>query len=347
MREHTPPGADTDPFSAHLDRAWELLDRGDVTGAATAADSAARHAPSAPELLTLQGAIAAACGDTDAALEHYAAAMEADPDYASPLLQTAELYLYSLDDPERALELVRRARDLVNEDDELADAVLLTAEAELALDHREAAANELDELNGVSIDEPTLHCRAGQLSLDLDLLDGAARHFRAAIGLDRELPDAHHGLGLVCEARGDGAGMRKAWLQTRKYDLQSPRAPWHVSESEFENIAEAAFASLPDEVKQHLHNVPILICDYPSIEIVAEGNDPRMLGFFTGIPLGEKSNVGGGQVQPDCVFLYQRNIENACRSGDDLEHEIHVTLWHETAHFFGLEDDDLDGLGLG
>ncbi len=336
-----------DRFEAHLDRAWELLDRGDVTGATVAADSAAEVAPKAPELLTLQGAIAAAAGDTDEALELYRAAMDEDPDYASPLLQTAELHLYSLDDPQQALELALRARDLAEVSDERADSVLLAAEAQLSLEDFDAARTTVGELREATFDEAPLHCRAGQLLLDLELPDEAERHFRAAVALDAELPDAHHGIGLACEARGDTAGMRQAWLHARKYDLQSPRAPWHISQNEFEAVAEAAFATLPDAVKQHLHNVPILICDYPSIEVVAEGNDPRMLGLFAGIPLSEKSNVGGGQIQPDCVFLYQRNIENACRGGDELEREIHITLWHETAHFFGLDDGELGKIGLG
>jgi len=273
--------------------------------------------------------------------------MDEDPDDASPLLQTAELHLYSLDDPQESLELALRARDLAEVPDERADAVLLAAESQLALEDLDAARVTLAELRQSSFDEAALHCRAGQLFLDLELHDEAERHFRAAVDLDAELADAHHGIGLARETRGDMEGMRQAWLQTRTYDLQTRRVPWHISEDEFEAVAEAAFASLPDAVKQHLENVPILICDYPAIEIVAEGNDPRMLGLFIGVPMGEKSNVGGGQTGPDCVFLYQRNIENACRGGEELEREIHITLWHETAHFFGLDDGELGEIGLG
>ena len=149
MRESSsPPSPDTDPLAAHLDRGWELLDRGDVNGATLAANTASEWGPQSPELLTLRGAIAAATGDIDAAIELYGAAIESDPDYASPILQSAELHLYSLDEPGRALELAARAAELAEEDDEHADALLLTAEAEHALGRADAAARTLAELEG-------------------------------------------------------------------------------------------------------------------------------------------------------------------------------------------------------
>jgi predicted Zn-dependent protease with MMP-like domain/Flp pilus assembly protein TadD len=345
---HPPvPLTDADVVAVHLDRAWDHLDRGELAAAVRSADTAAECAPELPEVRTLQGAIAAAHGDTHGALAHYAAAIEADPDYPSPILQSAELYLYSLDEPDRARELVDRARELVEEDDELADAVLLTAEIELARGDADAARAAMQDLRGVSIAEPALHCRAGQMWFDLDELEEADRHFQAAIAEDESLADAHHGLGLVGEARGDVAAMRHAWLTTRKLDLESPPAPWHIEAAEFESIAETALAELPERVRALLENVPIMVVDYPSVEIIAEGHDPRMLGFFAGVPYPEKPNVGGGQTHPDCVFLYQKNIENACRGREELIREIRITLWHETAHFFGLDDEQLGEIGLG
>jgi predicted Zn-dependent protease with MMP-like domain len=86
--------------------------------------------------------------------------------------------------------------------------------------------------------------------------------------------------------------------------------------------------------------------DFPSIEIIAEGNDPRMMGFFSGVPYPEKSNLGGAP-HLDCVFLYQRNIERMCRSREETAKEIRITLLHETGHFFGLSEEELEEMGLG
>ncbi len=285
-------------------------------------------------------------GDTTGALAAYRDAMAAGPDDAIPVLKTAELHLYSLDEPDEALALARRASDLAADDDDAAEAALISAEAELALDREDDAREALALLADLHVQDPSVHCRAGEILLDLGELDRAEQHYRAAISGDPELADAHHGLGSVCEARGDMPGARQAWLTTRKLDVSAPHAPWAISEDEFERVAEHAFDRLPKDVRTRLVNVPILVSDYPSVEIVADGNDPRMLGFFTGVPMGEKENVGASPTGPDCIFLYQRNIENACAGPDDLEREIAITLWHETAHFFGLDDDDLVPLGL-
>ena len=49
----------------------------------------------------------------------------------------------------------------------------------------------------------------------------------------------------------------------------------------------------------------------------------------------------------DAIHLFQRNLEAAAGSREELEDEIRITVLHETAHFFGLEDDDLEAIGLG
>lgn len=338
---------DTDRLAAHLDRGWELLERGDALGASNAADKAEKAAPGAPETHTLRGAIAAQLGDPEQAAEHFRAAMKADPEYPAPILQSAELALYSLDDPAEGLKLAQRAAEVAEDDADLADAVLLIADAQLTLERPADAAGTMAELDGISVEDPSVHVRAGQLWLDMNDARRACAHFRKAVDLDPELADAHHGIGLACEALGDHRTMQQAFLETRRLDLVQPHAPWHMSEAEFQAIADHAMEALPPQARELLVNVPILIADYPAAEIVAEGYDPRMLGFFSGVPYPEKMNVGGGAPQPDCVFLYQRNIESHCADRDELEREIAITLWHETAHFFGLDDDDLDEIGLG
>jgi len=112
-----------------------------------------------------------------------------------------------------------------------------------------------------------------------------------------------------------------------------------------EHVAEDALAELPERIRKLLENVPIVASDYPSIEIVAEGNDPRMLGFFSGVPYPEKSSLGGVP-HLDCVFLYQQNIERMCRGRAEATKEVRTTLLHETGHFFGMSEDDLSAVGL-
>jgi predicted Zn-dependent protease with MMP-like domain len=205
----------------------------------------------------------------------------------------------------------------------------------------------MDQVEELSVSDPVLLTRAGQVYLELDDGDQAERAFLAAVDEDPSQADAHHGLGLLYEQRGDREAMIKAWRDTRRLDELTPPPPWHISAEEFERVAEQAMAELPGEVLSRLENVPILIEDLPGEHLVREGYDPRLLGLFSGVPLPHKSHADGQVPVIDAVHLYQRNIERQSAHRDQLLDEIRITVLHETAHFFGLEDEDLDELGLG
>jgi predicted Zn-dependent protease with MMP-like domain len=136
----------------------------------------------------------------------------------------------------------------------------------------------------------------------------------------------------------------------RKLDLADPAPPWAITAEEFGVVADAAVAELPPRIRKLLENVPILASDYPSEDFIVDGGDPRVLGFFDGLPYPEKANAlgvggaGGGHL--DCINLYQRNIERMCRSREEVEDEVRVTVLHETAHFFGMSEEDLEAIGL-
>mgnify|MGYP001602101261 FL=1 len=65
------------------------------------------------------------------------------------------------------------------------------------------------------------------------------------------------------------------------------------------------------------------------------------------MPYPEKSSVTGAIPHLDAIHLYQRNIERVCRSRDEVASEIRTTVLHETGHFFGLSEEDLEEMGLG
>jgi predicted Zn-dependent protease with MMP-like domain len=330
-----------------LDEAWTFLEDGDVDAAEAACARAELNKTDASEVLLLRGAIAAARDDIDAALGFLGQASAAAPDDPRPLLQLAELQLYAKDDPHAAIPLCARALEVASDEEELADATLLKAEAELTAADEAAARTTLAELDDIDLGDPDLWVRAGELRFALEDDSGAERAFRAAIDEDPDHGDAVHGLGLVYEARGDREGMISAWLDTRRLDMALPLPPWHLSATEFEAIAEAAMEELPERVIQLLENVPVLIDDAPPEELVREGHDPRLLGLFSGVPLPGKDALSQPGPMLDSIHLYQRNLERSVASRDELEDEIRITVLHETAHFFGLEDHDLEAIGLG
>lgn len=329
-----------------LDRGWDLLRKNDFDGARAAAEEARRIEPRSGEPVTLLGAIAAAGGDVDGALELYRRAGQLDPDYVAPFIYASEIRAFEREEYEEALRLVARALDVAEEEEDFVDALLLKAEICIAQGDAQTAVETLDELPPTQLPDETLELRAGRAFLDLGELEAAEDHFQQTIVLDPKNADAYHGLGMVYEEQDDTRAMVKAWLRVRELDLEDAGVPWTMTQEEFEGIGEHALEELPERIAKLLENVPIVAADYPSIEIVAEGNDPRMLGFFSGVPYPEKSHLGGAP-HLDCVFLYKLNIERMAKDKDEATKEVRITLLHETGHFFGLSEEELEEMGLG
>mgnify|MGYP001615919679 CR=1 FL=1 len=341
------PNSDQDELAKCLERAWAALEAGDPTAATRAADEAVRLAPEDPEALTARGVARTANGDDEAALVDFRLALEIDPEFAAPALYAAEILVDPERDPEEALRLAETALEVAEAEEDFIDAVLIRAQALLHLGRNDEARSALAELPPVELPDAEHHLRAAWLLLDLGVLDDTEHHLRHALSLNPESADAYHAIGLVAEARDHYEAQIKAWLRTRELDLAEPAPPWSVSPAQFEAIAEEALAELPERARALLANVPIVAEDVPSVDVVAEGYDPRLLGLFSGVPYPEKSSVTGAIPHLDAIHLYQRNIERVCRSRDEVESEIRTTVLHETGHFFGLSEEDLEEMGLG
>jgi predicted Zn-dependent protease with MMP-like domain len=138
-----------------------------------------------------------------------------------------------------------------------------------------------------------------------------------------------------------------AWQEVRRLDLaaasSSPDGPLTISEDDVEQIALQTLAELPPQIREKLEHVPILIDDVPSEALVADGVDPRLLGLFQGTPMPDD-----GALAPTItnILLFRTNLARACVDADHLAEEIRITVLHETAHYFGLDEADLEALGL-
>jgi predicted Zn-dependent protease with MMP-like domain len=71
-----------------------------------------------------------------------------------------------------------------------------------------------------------------------------------------------------------------------------------------------------------------------------------ILGLYDGVALTERGQYGFGEM-PDRIVLYREPLLAICDTLDDLHDEIHITLVHEIAHFYGIDDDRLHELGWG
>jgi len=194
--------------------------------------------------------------------------------------------------------------------------------------------------------DPSFHVRAGDACFDLGKMADAELHYRSALLRDPASADTLHRLGMVYADTGRDREMIEVWIQVRRLDEQSPRAPWAVSEDDFAEIAEDTLGRLPAEVKAKLVNLPLVVTDMPTEGMIRDGVDPRILGMITGVPLSEKGMLDDGTPTLDCVQLYQSNIERFSGSPEQVREEIAKTVVHEVMHYFGLTEEDLERWGL-
>lgn len=111
-----------------------------------------------------------------------------------------------------------------------------------------------------------------------------------------------------------------------------------LSHEEFEKLVVAELDLLPDDMVDGLENVVFLVEDRP------EDGSLELLGIYDGAPVTERDRYGFGEL-PDRIVLYREPHLAACDTTAELRDEIHVTLVHEIAHYFGIDDAELHRLG--
>jgi predicted Zn-dependent protease with MMP-like domain len=114
-----------------------------------------------------------------------------------------------------------------------------------------------------------------------------------------------------------------------------------VSLEEFEELVGDALDSVPDELMRLLDNVAFFVEDEPPAD------DPDLLGVYEGTPLTERDAGWASGSLPDRIVLYQGPLQRMCTDREDLREEIAVTVVHEIAHHFGIDDAALHDLGWG
>ncbi|MFE4950699.1 metallopeptidase family protein [Leifsonia sp. NPDC056665] len=114
--------------------------------------------------------------------------------------------------------------------------------------------------------------------------------------------------------------------------------PLHLDADAFETLVTDELDRLPDEMVDGLDNVVFVIEDRP------EDGSLDLLGLYDGVALTERDAYGFGEM-PDRIILYREPLLSICADEDELRDEVHVTLVHEIAHYYGIDDDRLHELG--
>jgi predicted Zn-dependent protease with MMP-like domain len=110
-----------------------------------------------------------------------------------------------------------------------------------------------------------------------------------------------------------------------------------VPPERFEQLVADALDAIPEELGRHMDNVWVTVEDRP--------RTPGLLGLYTGIPLTERDQGYAGMVMPDRITLFRGTICAMCATEEEVVEAVRVTVIHEVAHHFGIDDDRLDQLG--
>lgn len=111
-----------------------------------------------------------------------------------------------------------------------------------------------------------------------------------------------------------------------------------LTPDDFERLVVDALDAVPDGLAQLIDNVAVVIEDRHPTE--------DLLGLYEGVPLTERDDYGGLAL-PDRISIYRAPIVEMCTTQDEVVDEVLVTVVHELAHHFGLDDAELHALGWG
>lgn len=112
-----------------------------------------------------------------------------------------------------------------------------------------------------------------------------------------------------------------------------------MTRQRFEELVADALDLIPDEFASAMDNVVVLVED-------RDPANPTLLGLYHGVALTERTSQYGG-VLPDRITIYREPILAMCDAEQEVVEEVAITVIHEVAHHFGIDDDRLHELGWG
>lgn len=112
-----------------------------------------------------------------------------------------------------------------------------------------------------------------------------------------------------------------------------------MSPERFEELVGDALDLIPPGLAQAIDNVVILVAD-------RDADDPELLGVYEGIALTDRDTTYAGAL-PDTITIYRESLLEMCDTEDDVVEEVAITVIHEIAHHFGIDDERLHELGWG
>jgi tetratricopeptide (TPR) repeat protein len=322
-----------DQLTAHLDRGWDLAQKGDASGASMCARRALELDPKAPEVHNLLGYAAALGGDSEEALEHYRNAIALDETYLEAMLNAAEVLVSPRGEWDEAIELCDDALDYAETTEEIADCILLKVDALLGKGATEDAAKVLARIPAGPYENPNYDYLIARAYYEVGQPEKAAPLIEEAVKRAPLHADARYYLGILRDERGDHTGATDAFLHARALDLREPPPPWSPSPEVFGGIVRQVVAKLDTTLGRYMREAEVYCFDVVGPELVVDGVDPRALVILDSGPGGPGEPEPGAPRQGR-IFVYQRSVERNAGSLDAIADEVTHALEHEIAAIF-------------
>jgi len=112
-----------------------------------------------------------------------------------------------------------------------------------------------------------------------------------------------------------------------------------MTSSDFEDAVRDALDQIPGELAAQMDNVVVLVEDDPPAD------DPDLLGVYEGVPLTERDDFWAAGALPDRITIFRNPTLAMCDTREEVVEEVLVTVVHEIAHHFGIDDERLHDLG--
>ena len=195
-------------------------------------------------------------------------------------------------------------------------------------------------------EQPVYRAFEGQILFELGRFEEARRVLDQAVAMDPDSPHAVYHLALVAERLGDGELAEGGFARANALDPAHYPIPAEMDDAEFEEAVAEALDNLPRSIREYTENVPVTVEDWPSDELIRHENvSPQILGLFLGVPRSV-ANVTDQPQDLDRVLIFKRNLEKICLDREDLIDQVQITVRHEIGHYLGLDESDMERLGL-
>ncbi len=342
---------DKDRYWDCLDQAMEASHGGRTDEALAWLEEALKAYPAGAEAHNGRGEILWDEGRVDEALCELERATETDPKFIAAHLNRAELLIEELGEFELALrccdELLAGRPELPRLDAAVQSEVYyLKSKALFYLDDLDGAIFLVRRATKSAGAQPVFSAFEGQILFELGRFAEAGRVLDHAASLDPDAAHVAYYQGLVLERSGAEDEAKELFMRANALDPAHYPSLVQVSVQEFEEAMQIALDNLPRSIREYIKNVPVLTEDFPSAELIIRENvSPQILGIFLGVPRTQAQDTLEAPGL-NHVVLYRKNHEKVCGDKEDLIEQIQVTVRHEIGHFLGLDEEDMDRLGL-